>query len=758
MEGITKKQISTILFADIVGYTAAMTENESKALDALENFKFELEEQVPKFNGAIKNFYGDGCLVAFQNTDDAIHCAKILQENFQKKYNLPVRIGLDRGAVVFKDGNVFGDAVNLASRIEAISLGGGILFSKTIFEDLKDHSSFPSKSLGIYRFKNIKTPQEVFGISLPNFPLPSREKILRHSKIIYKNKNREYWKSFALGASILAIVLLSLFILKNNNANNITDLQKDTFKSIAVLPFRNLSDHDKNRHFGDGMMDAILDHLSRIESLRVTSRTSAEKYRNTELTLPQIAKNLNVKYVLEGTVQQYGDKMRIIAQLIELPADRHLWSKQYDESLTLENILNIQKEVSTSIVKELKIRLNPDVLEQIEKIPTNNFKAYEAYLKAKEHVVQYYTLQNFNELDTAAELFKAAIQLDDDFAESYIGLASAYWMRNYNHNYFQRNFLDSALLYADKALSINPYLADGYQMRGSYFFEQSQFALAEQNFRRTLELEPNNPYTTTNLGLLTYFINGNYSEGYDLFNRALELEATNNLPDVHEKLAMLYLDIGEFEKAEFHFNAAKKLLPNSAGTGWAYHAQGKFEIFKTFYENFLDTFPDMKNSIPDLALGYVYSNEIDKALEIWKPFIQDLDSKGNEHYMNRVRSRYGYSLWKKGEKEEARKQFELSSQYHERSILMGRVMGSGGSSQYELAGNNAFLGNKEKAYEWLEEFNTTGWKWGSIHFIQVDPLFDNLREDERFQKMINAALAEKAKIRKELKEIKALKG
>ena len=745
---MTNRKPSTVLFADIVGYTAMMAKDESTALKCLENFQAELEEHVPSFNGVINNFYGDGCLTTFQSSQDAIACAQQLQENFNQKENLTVRIGLDRGAVVFKDGNAFGDAVNLASRIEAISLGGGVLFSKSVKEDLSGNT-FPYQSIGSFRFKNIKEKQEVFGLNLEGFPLPERNEILRNSKVIEKSKIAERWKSLALVGSVFAIAMLSLFIFKNSNQAK----SSKVLKSVAVLPFKNLSDNQENQYFGDGMTDAILDNLARIKDLRITSRTTVDKYRATELSAPQIAKELNVNYVLEGTVQQYGDKMRIIAQLIELPADKHIWSKQYDESLTPENILNIQKEVSTSIAKELDVRLNPEILAHLEKTPTNNLDAYEAYLKGKERVKLYHASQNIRHLDTAATYFQNSVQLDDQFAEGYLGLGNAYWLRNYDWNYFQRNFLDTALLYVEKALAINPYLAEGYQTRGSYYFEKGQYALSEQNYRRTLELSPNNPYTTTNLGLLVYYINGNYQEGARLFKKALEIEEADNLHEIHEKLGMLYLDIGAFKDSEFHFEKARTLQPRSGGLGWAYHAQGKTNEFHQFFQQYIDTFPDMTNSIPDIAIGHFYAGENEKAMEVWQPFIEDLDQKGNEHYLNRVRARYGMTLWKLGKKEAAKKQFDICTEFLKKSIYMGRTMGSGGAAKYDLAAMNACLGNKDEAYKWLEEFNKTGWRWGSIHFIKLDPLFDDLRKDKKFQNIYNNALSGKEKIKNELDDL-----
>lgn len=740
------KQTAIILFADIAGYTAKMEQSEKDALDWLEKFKGTLEEQVPKHNGEIKNFYGDGCLVVFPTGKDAISCSKILQHYFRDEYQMPVRIGLDKGPVVFKEGNVFGEFVNRSSRIESISMSGGILYSKPVYEEISETPDIKSQALGSFKFKNIKEPVEVYSILADGFPIPDRNKILKQSKVIQRTFIEENWRSIVLGLGILGIILLSASLFINKDS-----FDDGSIKSVAVLPFKNLSDDAKNQYFGDGMTDAILDHLARIKGINVTSRTSVDKYKSTELGLPEIAEELNVNYILEGTVQQYGEEMRIIAQLIELPSDKHLWSKQYDVSFNLEDILKVQKEVSTSIAKELQVRLNPEVLEQIEKTPTNSIEAYEAFLKGKEIVTQYYDTQDIKYLLEAETYFKEALGHDEEFAEAYLNLAHTFWLNRYNAKYLQRNFLDTALLLIDKALSINPYLANGYQMRGSYYFEQSQFALAEQNYRRTLEIEPNNAHTITNLGLVCYLVNGNYKEGIELFNRALELEEADNITETHEKFGMLYMDIGIFDKAEYHFKKAMETNPRSTGLNWCYQAQGKNKENHEFLVQYLDTFPERTDLLPNLAMSYMEIGDIQKSKEIWDPFIEDLDTKGEEHYLNKFRGKYGLLLMKVGEKEKAKEQIEMCNTYLERSVYMRRAVASGGYIQYDLAGNYAVLNDKKKAFKWLEEFDTFGWKWSSVYFIQHDLFFKNIRKEKQFKGMIKKALEEKDEIVANLK-------
>ncbi len=733
------RQHAILFFADLVGYTAIMEENELMAIKRIDQFKSILNQHIPSFNGVINQFYGDGCLVLFKTAADGVNCAKQLQENFKQIDGLSVRIGLASGLVVFKEGNLFGEPVNLASRIESICQPGGVLFSKEIADNLPDIPALAFKSIGKISFKNIKLPVEVCGLVASGFPLPDEKDILNNSKVVRKTKPI-FHKQFLIPLLALLVVL---FVVGNRffQKQSATEI-----KTLTILPFKNLGSAE-SLFFGDGIMQAILNNVAKIKDVKVTSFKAVQPYRHSKMSLPLIGEQLQSNYILEGNIQQLPDAIHLAVQLIQLPAGQVIWANQYKEPLTVENILMIQNEVSVSIADELKVSFSPDYQQLIENSPTKNLTAYKTYLKGKERIANYYQTNELHDLTTAKTFFLEAIKLDDKFADCYSELATVYWLQNFKENYFQQYFLDSLLLLADKALAINPYLYNPYQLKGSCYYEQTRFALAEQNLRRSLDLFPNNPPAITQLAMLTYFVNGNYEEGLDLLQKVVQFDELDNLAGNFERIGMLYLDLGAFEQAEAYFSKAKELNPSYPGIGWAYHVQGKFEILKDFFETYLDSFPNRTDQIPNLALAYMHLEDFEKSLAIWQPFIDDLDEKGKDHYLNRIRNRYGYVLWQLGQKEKAIRQIELSNDYLLKSIQLGRVLGSGGAAQYDLAANYALLGDKEKAYEWLNKFNKFGWRWASIHFIEVDPLFDNLRTDDRFQTLLTRVLKEKKKIK-----------
>ncbi|NND15390.1 MAG: adenylate/guanylate cyclase domain-containing protein, partial [Eudoraea sp.] len=225
-------KLSTILFADIAGYTALMQENEAQALQFLEIFKKEIENSVPKFDGQIVQYFGDGCLLSFESTSNAVRCAMDVQTNFQEQ-QVPVRIGIHLGEVVFKANNVFGDGVNVASRIESMGVPGGILLSKTVRDQIKNKAGFQLNSLGQFEFKNVNEALEVYVISNPGFTVPKREEL----KGKFKEKaqrSKKPWPALMIG---LAVIAMAVWFITTSSSPVLSD--EDKIKPVAVLPFEN---------------------------------------------------------------------------------------------------------------------------------------------------------------------------------------------------------------------------------------------------------------------------------------------------------------------------------------------------------------------------------------------------------------------------------------------------------------------------------------------------------------------------------------
>ena len=296
------RQLAAIMFTDITGYTAMMQQDEKKALELITRFKEVLEKITPEHQGKIVQYFGDGCLLAFDSSANSIECAMALQKSFRDSPQVPVRMGLHLGDVVFRNENVFGDGVNIASRIESLSVPGAILMSKSIRDQVKNKSEFQLISLGFFDFKNVEERIEVFALTNDGLVVPQRKKM--EGKLKKKNYLR---RNIIAALSIVLLIIAAFFIYKKFVANNSTPNATD--KSIAVLPFVDMSAGKDQEYFSDGLSEELLILLAKIPELKVIGRTSSFSFKGKDEDLRSISQKLGVAHILEGSVRKDGNKI-----------------------------------------------------------------------------------------------------------------------------------------------------------------------------------------------------------------------------------------------------------------------------------------------------------------------------------------------------------------------------------------------------------------------------------------------------------------
>jgi TolB-like protein len=367
------RQLAIILFADIQGYTALMQKDEQLAAALLRRFHEELEAKINGHHGRIVNFYGDGALCIFQNPLEAIHAAMELQQVFQKTPMIPVRMGLHSGSVVIEGDKVFGDSINVASRIESMGTPGAILFSKRIRDEIKNQPGLTSISLGSFEFKNLDEPVELYALTNAGFIVPKRSEMEGKLKIPASQKtNSGKWLAALF---IMAAVFVLVFIKFRGSA----DAANMTLPpSIAVLPFRNLSDDQSQNYFAEGIVETIQSKLSEAQSLKIISMSSTLNYRNHKKTNAEIAKELQVNNILEGSVLRDQKKVRIIVKLINTSTNEQLWTQTFDRDLT--DIFAIQSSIAQSVTAALKAKLTDNEKGKLAKVHAGDLVAYDLYL------------------------------------------------------------------------------------------------------------------------------------------------------------------------------------------------------------------------------------------------------------------------------------------------------------------------------------------------------------------------------------------
>ncbi len=538
------RKLTVIMFSDIVGYTAMMQQNESMAIIKLNRFKASLNQRVKEFGGEIIQYYGDGGLMIFTNSADAVSCAKVLQLDFQDEPSVPVRIGIHSGDIIHNEGNIFGDSVNIASRIESMGIQGAVLLSDSIQKQIKNKPQFELTSLGNFEFKNVDEPMEIFALVINNFPIPKREEMIGKFK------------------------------------------DKPVVKSIAVLPFVNMSNDPEQEYFGDGIAEEIINSLVHLNDLHVAGRTSSFQFKGINIDLKEVGIKLNVGTVLEGSIRKQGNRLRITAQLINIENGYHLWSERYDREIN--DVFAIQDEIALVITEKLKVTLLKNDRDLITKSYTLNTEAYELYLKG-----QFYLTRRGASLMTSIECFQRAIELDPDFALPHAGYADANLLIATYGLVPPDQVMPIAKLSAERALELDPLLSQPYCSLGYYYAcYEWNWVESKKNFLRSIELNPKYAeghfrygwnYLTCVAGdfkeaeihgelaikleplssicFATYSLilhnAGKYNEAFSMVNIGIELDAHSFLG--HLNAGIIQMSLKHYEEAIASFNIAMKL-------------------------------------------------------------------------------------------------------------------------------------------------------------------------------------------------------
>jgi TolB-like protein len=487
-----------------------MQTNEQEALTKLNRFKTVLENKVPEFRGKIANFYGDGSLAVFDSSVDAMNCAKDLQIAFKEDTIVPVRIGLHSGGVVFEDGNAFGDAVNIASRVESLGIPGAVLLSSSVRNQIKNQPGFQLESLGRFEFKNVEEGMTVYALANEGFPIPKREKI----KGKVKSKKRKWLLPIMLTSFFLLAIIISTSIFFNKKE------YLDGEVSLAVVPFRNISSDQTYNHFGMGMASEIRTKLSLSKKFKYLSSLQATNaYSNSTKTPKEIGEELNVDYLLMGMFQIAGDDIRVNIELLDAESGKSVEEiPQYQNKFT--DIFQLQTEISNRVLGQFSF-FNQKEKHQTEHTP--DVLAYGHYLKGNAILTTGWSSIIFK---NALEQFETATEIDSNYLSPWVGQIRA--------------------------------------MTDLLWLGQSGDTLLQQKIATTMEyIEAHFPESWEKdyaKGVYQYHGLSNYEKGKQLLIKSLD-ENPENI-QAHSTLASIYKRELNTKEAFYHFAKAKNQNPH----------------------------------------------------------------------------------------------------------------------------------------------------------------------------------------------------
>ena len=728
-----KRQLAAIMFTDIVGYTRLMGENEEQALALLRLNRTLHQSIIKKHHGKWLKEMGDGTLASFKTISDAVYCTGKLQEA-AKSNNIQLRIGMHLGEITEENRDIFGDGVNVASRIEPLAEPGQILVSDPVYQNIKNKPGITSTFLKEVTLKNIDEPVKIYSLSVDSSSPNEEEQS-------WTNPRRKKVAFVILG---LALILLIGYSLVDYLQLMLPASASDREKSIAVLPFRNDSPNEENLYFCNGIMEGILDNLAKIPELTVVSRTSGEQYRENPPSIPKIAEELNVNYILEGSVLRIGDRVRISAQLLYAPEDKHIWSQQFDKNIeNAETIFEVLAEVTRNISEALKTKITPELQERIASVPTTDLRAYDYFLQGKEHFFNWFRTHDKNNLKNANRLFDLAIKHDPSFGLAYAGKAAVYGQSRNVENY-----LDSVLIYTDKAILLDPNAAFAYVIRGgSYYMEGvNDMKKAGEDLNRAFELNPNDDFIVRDLAIY-YAKNQEYIKALRFFKKAEKVGRDPlGLAATYYHLGYdLYLPIGDMETALYYINKSSDLNPLWTGNNRRFYmATGKFQdavqISKKLNWNPGYTYAFMRGKM-DSAVFYLDQREAEKKLK-----------RGDSYNAKAANYMYAMALINVGSTKEGMTIIDYNLQKIEQQINDGKT---NSTALYDYAAMNSFLGKTDLAIEYIKRLDEN-YNWQDlVYWMQFDLSFDNLRENEEFQEIINKQLLKNRKIREEIARLEA---
>ena len=498
---------AAIMFTDIVGYTALMGSDEDKAFEVLKQNQDIHKKLILQFNGTLIKEMGDGMLISFDLASEAVRCAIEIQKA-SKEQDIPLKIGIHEGEMVFADADVLGDAVNIASRLQDNADQGSIYISSSVHKNVKNKAGINTSFVEERTFKNVDEPVKVYKVLNEGekaHTIPNRQK---------KASNKYIYYLFGVVIIVLAILLIRNYF----PSSVLSEIDKE--KSIAVMPFDNESADEENEYFVNGMMEDIRNNLSKIGDLRVISKTSTEKYRKTALSSQEIGRELLINYLLEGTVQKLGDQVKIHAQLISAENDDHIWEDTYLRDITdVKEVFEIQSSIAQAIANELKAVITPEEMELITAIPTENIVAYDFYLKGKD------AADFTNEgMYKAMEYYNQALALDENLAEAYIGLGHVNWYLAHFSGTPPAPFWIASKNYLEKALRLDPTNADAWSHLGVVQHNWDWDSISSyQSNKKAYSLEPNNPTVIRNYGWFN-MVTSNNKFAEILYERLFKIE------------------------------------------------------------------------------------------------------------------------------------------------------------------------------------------------------------------------------------------
>ncbi len=611
-----KRKLAAILSTDVKGYSRLMGEDERGTVRTLNAYKEAMASLIRHHQGRVVNAPGDNVLAEFGSVVNAVECAVEIQKELKtRNAELPedrkmeFRIGVNLGDVIEDGGQILGDGVNLAARLESLSEAGGICISGTAFDHVRNKLNLGYECLGEQIVKNIALPVRVYKVLMEP---KAAGKVIGEKRISPRRWQRP---AFALvGVSILIVAAVAIWhsYLRPTPSIEVASKNKMAFPlpdvpSIAVLPFVNMSGDPRQEFFSDGITEEIITAMSKVRHIFVISRQSTFSYKGKPVKVKQVSEELGVRYVLEGSVRKEGDKVRITAQLIDAIAGHHLWADRYDRKL--KDIFALQDEITLKIVNALQVKLTEGERVQMWAKGTNKLDAYLKQLEAYENLYRYNKENN----TLARQLAKEAIDLDPQFASAYMALGKTYmmdiWLQTTSS---PKQSIARAMEFTQKAIALDESHAEAHGLLGFIYTLIGEYEKGIEEAQKAVGVNPNSDMAYQYLGFCLRF-GDRPKEAIPVLQKAIRLNPFAPSTIIFN-LGLSYLFSGQHEEAITECKRAATREPNNLGAQLAltvaYSLSGRDEEARATAAEVLRINP--KFSLEYFSKTLVYKNQADR--------------------------------------------------------------------------------------------------------------------------------------------------
>ena len=634
------RQLAAVMFTDISGFTSLMGNDEQKAHDILKKNRALQKPIIEQFNGIWIKELGDGVLASFFTVSDALNAAFKIQQQCKAANDFQLCIGIHQGEIVLEDGDIYGDAVNVASRIQSLGVPGSVLFSKKVQDEIRNKAEFQTVTLGFFEFKNVEEPLEIFAISNSGFIVPKKEQMKGKLKTPAKKSN----KAILVAASVGLLLMLAVF----NFRNSIFSSEKAALKSLAILPFENIQKDSTISYLSDGIPENLINRFSKMAGIKVFARSATFELADSAKKIESLHSVLNADVVLTGRLFKSSTGYTLNCELVDASNKTQLWGNSF--KLTSDDIASIEDAIVASLLNPLEINLaNSKTINQDEK--KINPAAYAEYLKGR--YLAYGSTPA--ESEQAISHFRQAISIEPKYALAYAAIANEKITQSIFSNAGNQEIMNEGRTSLEAAKALDPTLPEIYTTEGALkFYYEHDWKGAVNSYKKALELDPNNAiiyirYSATladvgqtkealpladkaveldpisisslhNLGWVN-LLAGNYQKGIDAFAKSVELHPS--FVWGHIKQAYGYIALKQYNRALQETNKAEALLKDGWGSELIqgsmisnYQAAGNKAKADSLINRFLDY--ASKNTVKDpFTLSSVYRLKKDyvKALE-----------------------------------------------------------------------------------------------------------------------------------------------